>query len=263
MQKRPIVFLMYHELELPGRPIWQDEPGYSRYVLGASEFRAQMEYLREQGWQGLSVSQALAYPEGNCVCITFDDGCETDLIAAAPILRQMNFNATFFITSGRLGTRGFLSPAQLKELHGLGFEIGCHSKTHCYLTDLDANGLRREISDAKMDLEQIIGVAVKHFSCPGGRYDDRVVEMARRAGYVSMSTSRLEANSEHTKPFALGRVAILRGLSLHGFAAICDGTSLASMRRQNMLRQAAKRLLGNAVYDRLRARLLRGEIHSD
>ena len=35
--------------------------------------------------------------------ITFDDGCETDLLVAAPILRQAGFNATFFITWGRLG----------------------------------------------------------------------------------------------------------------------------------------------------------------
>ena len=30
-----IVFLMYHELELPGRRLCQSEPGYVRYILAA------------------------------------------------------------------------------------------------------------------------------------------------------------------------------------------------------------------------------------
>lgn len=259
MAKNSIVFLMYHELELPGRPMCQDEPGYSRYVLGAFEFRAQMEYLRNNGWDGLSVGQALAYPEKHSLGITFDDGCETDLIVAAPILREFAFGATFFITSGRLGSPGFLSHIQLRELSRLGFEIGCHSRTHPYLTELDENGLKKEMWEAKSEIEQITGKAVEHFSCPGGRYNPRVVEMARQAGYVSMCTSRTEANTINTDRFALGRVAILRDLSLPRFAAICDGTSLRRMRTQNMLRQAAKRVLGNAAYDRVRARVLRRE----
>lgn len=256
MSKRAIVFLMYHELELPGRPICQDEPGYSRYVLGATEFHSQMEYLKESSWQGLSVGRALSYPEERSVCITFDDGCETDILSAAPTLREFGFGATFFITSGRLGTRGYLSPAQLRDLSDLGFEIGCHSKTHPYLTDLDENGLKQEICDAKTDLEQIIGHKVEHFSCPGGRYDQRVVDTARSAGYVSVSTSRIEANTESTDRFALGRVALLKGLSLSGFAEICQGTRLRRMRTESMLRAAAKRVLGNTLYDRMRAQVL-------
>jgi peptidoglycan/xylan/chitin deacetylase (PgdA/CDA1 family) len=257
MPTRSIVFLMYHELELPGRRICQDEPGYARYVLPDSEFRAQLEYLKQNAWQGLSVGQALAFPEGPSVAITFDDGCETDLLTAAPILRQAGFQATFFITSGKLGQPGYLSPAQLKDLSLQGFEIGCHSMTHAYLADLDENGLRREIVDAKKQLEQIIGRSVDHFSCPGGRYDSRVVAMARNTGYRSVCTSRIQANSKTTDAFALGRVAMLRDLPLNAFSGICDGASLPRMRAQSTIREAAKRILGNSIYDRVRAAILR------
>jgi peptidoglycan/xylan/chitin deacetylase (PgdA/CDA1 family) len=37
----------------------------------------------------LNVSEAIRYPAEPSVCITFDDGCETDLIAAAPVLREL------------------------------------------------------------------------------------------------------------------------------------------------------------------------------
>jgi len=108
-----------------------------------------MDHLKGHGWQGLSLGQALQFAEGPNVTITFDDGCETDLLAAAPILRQAGFNATFFITVGRLGKPGYLSKAQVKELSE-GFEIGSHSMTHAYLTDLDESGLRHEICDSKL-----------------------------------------------------------------------------------------------------------------
>lgn len=256
MSTNSIVFLMYHELELPGRRICQDEPGYARYVLPESDFRAQMEFLKKNQWRGLSVGQALMFPDGRGVAITFDDGSETDLLSAAPILRQAGFNATFFITSGRLGTQGYLSPAQLRDLRQQGFEIGCHSMTHPYLTDLDEKGLRREIVDSKAQLEQILGQSVDHFSCPGGRCDSRVVAIAKDAGYITLSTSRIEENSSATDHFALGRVAMLRDVPLGAFASICDGSSLSRMRAQSTIRQAAKRILGNTLYDRLRASML-------
>jgi len=256
MNDPSIVFLMYHELELPGRPLCQNEAGYARYVLPEPRFREQIDYLRSNGWRGLSVGEALKFPAESCVAITFDDGCETDLLAASPILKQANFGATFFITSGRLGAPGFLSPAQVRELSSQGCEIGCHSMTHPYLTDLDEGGLRREICDSKARLEQIIGKQVEHFSCPGGRYDNRVVAIARAAGYRSLSTSTIQANSRSTDLFALGRVAMLRDISLNSFAAICAGTSLSRMQRSSALRETAKRLLGNSLYDSLRSLVL-------
>src|SRR5437588_9421467 len=125
MASRSIVFLMYHELELPGRPLCQSEPGYVRYIVTRDSFQSQINWLRQNGWRGLSVSEALNYPEEKSVAITFDDGCETDLITAAPILKENGFNATFYVTAGRVGQPGYLSQEQLRQLELLGFEFGC------------------------------------------------------------------------------------------------------------------------------------------
>src|ERR1700688_4992941 len=157
-----IVFLMYHELELAGRKLCQSDPGYVRYILPVEAFREQMDSLKKSGWGGLNVTGALRYPAGRNVCITFDDGCETDLIAAAPVLREFGFNATFYLTAGFLGTPGFLNATQVRELDAQGFQIGCHSMTHPYLSDLDEPALRREIMDAKTQIEQIVGHPIKH-----------------------------------------------------------------------------------------------------
>lgn len=251
-----IVFLMYHELELPGRTLVQSEPGYVRYILKLETFRRQMEWMKTSGVRGLSVTEAVRYPQDPGVCITFDDGCETDLIAAAPILREFGFNATFYLTAGFLGTPGYLRADQVRELNALGFEIGCHSMTHPYLSDLTDAELKREIVDAKLQIEQILSHPIEHFSCPGGRFDRRTLETARRTGFRTVANSRFHANSSRTSPYELGRVAVLRDLPLKEFAATSRGRGLWKKRLQDRTRHAVRRVLGNRVYDKLRAALL-------
>jgi peptidoglycan/xylan/chitin deacetylase (PgdA/CDA1 family) len=251
-----IVFLMYHELELPGRKLCQREPGYARYILKLETFRGQMEWMKKSGFRGLSVSEALGYPQDPSVCITFDDGCETDVLAAAPVLRALGFRATFYLAAGFLGTPGYLNPDQVRELDSLGFEIGCHSMTHPYLSDLPEAELKREIVDAKLQIEQIAGHAIEHFSCPGGRYDQRTLEVARRAGFRTVANSRFRANSADSSRYELGRVAMLRPMTLEEFAAACQGRGLWKKRWQDSARQGMRRILGNRAYDQLRAALL-------
>jgi peptidoglycan/xylan/chitin deacetylase (PgdA/CDA1 family) len=259
MSERGIVFLMYHELETPGRPLCQSEPGYLRYVLAQADFRSQIRWLQQAGWRGVSVSEALAIDgsEQPSVALTFDDGCESDLITAVPILKEAGINATFYVTVGFVGQPGYMKPTQIRELSTLDFEVGCHSMTHAYLTDLDDRGLQREIGQAKEQLEQILGKPVEHLSCPGGRYDAHVIQVARSAGYHSVANSRIQRNTPTTDSFALGRIAILRETGLQAFQRICRGEGFWKIQLRDGLQNAAKQVLGNSLYDRGRALLLR------
>lgn len=257
MASRGIVFLMYHELELAaGRPLCQSEPGYVRYILPEAAFRRQMNWLAHNGWRGLNVGEALSYPAGKSVAITFDDGCETDLITAAPVLRECGFHATFYVTAGFVGKPGYMSRPQVLELSSLGFEIGCHSMTHAYMNDLNPSDLRREIWEAGKELENMIGRKVEHFSCPGGRYNPRALDSARKAGYRSLATSHAHSNSPSTNPFLLGRVAVTRDLDDPTFGRVCKGEALKMMQFSDHMRGAARRALGNTLYDRLRTLML-------
>lgn len=256
MSASSIVFLMYHELELADRKLCQSEPGYVRYILPVEVFRRQMEWMKKSGWHGLNVTEALRYPAEPSLCITFDDGCETDLIAAAPVLREFGFNATFYLTAGFLGTPGYLNASQVRDLDAQGFQIGCHSMTHPYLSDLPEPELKREIVDAKLKIEEILGHTIEHFSCPGGRYNQRTLRMAQQAGFVTVTNSQFHANSPSTSPYQLGRVAMLRDLSIEAFSNICKGRGLWKKRLQHQARRSAQRALGNQTYDHLRAVLL-------
>jgi len=250
------VFLMYHELALPNRATCHREPGYTRYVVSASAFCAHMDRLKRDGWHAKNVSQALQSFDGKSVCVTFDDGCETDLLSAAPLLKELGFGATSYITVGFLGQPGYLSASQVRSLSALGVEIGCHSQTHPYLPDLDDARLRDETAGAKDRLEQLAGVPVEHFSCPGGRWDRRVVAAVKAANFRSMATSRTAMNFAGTNPFGLARVAVLQNASEESVAQACSGHGLLATQLKERARESVQRLLGNSAYDSLRALLL-------
>ncbi|SRR5712692_6837894 len=256
MSDAGIVFLMYHELAVAGRSLCHKEPGYTRYVVTDSDFRSQMKRLAGEGWRGVSLSQALGSWAAKTVCVTFDDGCETDVLAGAPALKEAGFGATFYITTGFVGKPGYLSSSQVRELNKLGLEIGCHSLTHPYLTDVDDARLHEETAGAKERLEQMVGVTVEHFSCPGGRWNPRVVEAVKAAKFQSMATSRAAMNFPNTDWFALARVAVLGGLRLEKFMRGCRGQGLIWTQLQERVRGTAKRVLGNSAYDSLRGLIL-------
>jgi peptidoglycan/xylan/chitin deacetylase (PgdA/CDA1 family) len=245
--------LMYHELVVAGRSLCLDEEGYSRYCIMDTTLEAQLAWLRAQGIRGCNISQTLELDaNAPAVGITFDDGCETDLLFAAPRLLDAKCNATFFIVTSWIGQRGYLSLHQLRELRALGFELGAHSRTHAFLPDLDASSLRSEIAQCKNELEQGIGERIEHFSCPGGRWSPEVSSVAREAGFRTVSTSRPGMVTSATDRFRLPRTAILDGMHATDFARICRGNRQWLREANSALLSGAKRVMGNSLYENVR-----------
>ena len=159
-----------------------------------------------------------------------------------------------YLCGGRTGG------AEVRKLHALGFEIGCHSLTHPYLTDVDDNRLHEETAGAKDMLEQIAGVRVDHFSCPGGRWDARVMRAVKQANFRTMATSQTGVNLSTTNPFALTRVTMLSGTKSDDLMGYCQGRGLLRTQLEEKARDAAKRVLGNSMYDSLRGLIVRGRL---
>lgn len=258
MTQDKIVYLMYHELELPNRNLCNKETGYTRYSLRKVDFYSQILNLRQQEFIGLNVSQGINYSKqtSKSIVITFDDGCETDLIAAAPILKEFNFNATFYIVAEFVGRPGYMSQMQLRELSNLGFEIGSHSMTHRYLSDLSKEDLYYEISGSKDHLEQIIGKSIDHFSCPGGRWNRLAAQISAESGYFSMATSRVGTNNEKSDRFSLSRICIMRNTAPTDFNNICTAKGISSLQARETVFSVSKSFLGNKLYERVRNKLL-------
>ena len=244
-------FLMYHGI---GAASGRDD----RYTVSEASFRAQLNYLHLSGYEVLSVGDALAtLPRKRPrVVLTFDDGGETDLRTAAPLLLDHRFGATFYVVPGLLGQPGFMTEAEVRELAGLGFEIGSHSLTHVYLDDLDDVALATEVNGSRRRLEDLLGRRVRHFACPGGRCNGRVVAAVRAAGYESLATSISGLNPPRANPFQLRRLDVQRNTSLESFVRLCRGQGITERRVRELVLGTAKSVLGNGRYDRVRRALL-------
>ena len=68
------------------------------------------------------------------VVLTFDDGCSSHATFVAPLLKEMGFGATFYVSNfGSFSTRKdwYLTWQQMREMAADGFEIGNHTHGHC------------------------------------------------------------------------------------------------------------------------------------
>lgn len=263
---RPVPILMYHELLADGASPARPGEGYARYVIGEDTFREQLRVLQNAGARGIALDEcrsagdtaATGGPgsDDRRVVITFDDGCASDRLTAAPILKETGFGATFFVTVGHLGTPGFMTRAQVRELADAGFAVGSHGMTHAYMSDLDEAGIRAELSRSKTELEDMTGRTVSHFSCPGGRWSRQVASIAMECGYTAVCDSRPVGNAEGADPFRLGRFAITKATTATDIERIARDGSLGPQRFRSFALAAARAVLGNRMYDRARSVLL-------
>jgi peptidoglycan/xylan/chitin deacetylase (PgdA/CDA1 family) len=116
------------------------------------------------------------------VSLTFDDG-NADNFAVAVVLQQYGMHATFYIPSGLVGSRGYMSWQQLHALQQGGNEIGGHSLDHVNIGELQPAALRHEVCDDRKNLVAH-GFDPVSFAYPFGGYDDAAKQMVRDCGYA-------------------------------------------------------------------------------
>ena len=81
------------------------------------------------------------------VVLTSDDGSASHFTTVRPLLKELGFGATFFITGG-FGfptDKIFMTWEQIAVLHREGFEIGNHTRSHTSITGETLAGLREEV----------------------------------------------------------------------------------------------------------------------
>jgi len=81
-----------------------------------------------------------------------------------------------------------MSKGELREWDALGHEVGSHTLDHPRLPALALDEARRQIGDARRELEDMIGRAVEAFCYPHGDCNAAVRQMVKEAGYSNATT---------------------------------------------------------------------------
>jgi len=218
------VTLMYHSVR-PGR-------GTADWTWAVSQqrFDEQMELLQQDGWRTCTVSE-LAAPgplPDKSVAITFDDGYQDNHQAFMSLARR-GMRGTLFMVSSDVGGRAswqgedgsgrpMLDKTQLLEMLAAGMEVGCHTRSHPRLTQLDDHRLRDEVSGGRNELQDQIDAKVNSFAYPYGDYDARVVDAVREAGFAAACVTRSGSGRVDGDPLRLRRLAVIAEDNLATFA---------------------------------------------
>ncbi len=121
------------------------------------------------------------------ITTSWDDGHPLDR-KLADLLARYGIPATFYFPAER-AKRGCMGPDDMREI-GRSFDVGGHTCHHVNLRSVPAGEARKEISEGKSRIEDIIGRALTSFCYPYGGYDAGVARMVREAGFAGARTMR-------------------------------------------------------------------------
>ncbi len=241
-RKGKLVVFSYHSISQDG---W-------RFSIDPERFRSQMEELLVE-YQPISLSEAALFLKGKKLIdrpsfvITFDDGYR-DILGVKEFLASKGIRPAFFVLSDpdhadsdEIGTRReFLSRDEVRSLVDCGWELGCHSATHGDFWSMSPDRILSETRGAKESLERELGVSVRFFAYPRGRYTDEAKRCIEESGYelaLSMDDGFL---CSKTDLFAVPRIGVDRTHSPGEFRSIHADASI-------WFRKFAKRFIGKLL----------------
>jgi len=175
-------------------------------------FEAQMKELADHKISVIGMQDFLAWKRGEktipprAAIITIDDGYKSGFEVAWPILKKYGYPFTLFIYTegikgGKFGGGEAMSWEQLGEMRDAGVDIEAHSATHQDLRkpydkvtkrrlnpEEYTQWLEAEVAGSKETLESKLGIRVRCFAVPFGYYNERVKEVAKKAGFEAIFT---------------------------------------------------------------------------
>ena len=117
------------------------------------------------------------------IALTFDDGpSRRNTQEILSILKEYGVSATFFV----IGENAEKDPDRIRMIFDEGHEIGNHTYTHAYISQISEDALRKEIQKTEDVLREITGERPVVFRPPGGYYNDASLKVVEKMGYRSV-----------------------------------------------------------------------------
>lgn len=214
--------LMYHRVG-EAHNDWE-----RKYCVGAQRFSEHMLALAGAGWRAVPIDDFFAWLDGRLelpeqsFLLTFDDGFLGVHEHAAPVLAKLGWPATVFLVSQLIGQRDtwcethnpsgvtypLMDASHIRQLRGQGFSFHSHTRNHADLPTLDDTLLRDQLAGSREDLQALLGEEAAYLAYPYGRYDDRVLQAARTAGYRAAFSVQPGFNRRDVERFRLRRLDV-------------------------------------------------------
>ena len=195
--------LLYHHI-LPDEVKNTDKWLGNNITIATSEFRRQMQMLKDGGYNVVTADEVVRYVRGEILLpdkslmLCFDDGYRSNTYFAAPILREFGFKATVFaIISGYEGqyveefdydSLQKITPADLEPNSDV-IDQQCHTySNHNHLPEQSYDQIKADLALAQSVDEN------RFFAYPYGDYNSVVINAVRDIGFEA-AFSTVERNA--------------------------------------------------------------------
>lgn len=196
------------------------EQGNDSNWMEVSDFEEQMKYLSDNDFYFPSWREVEDYIDGKkglpekSVVVTIDDGDETYIKYAIPIIEKYNVKATSFVVTS---WNGDWLPIEYRSSH-MDFQSHSHD-----MHKAGANGKGRFVNlnyeEALEDVtksKNIIGDCTV-FCYPFGHYNDTAIKALKNSGYTLAFTTNGGRVYKGADKYTLPRVRMSKGISLSAF----------------------------------------------
>jgi peptidoglycan/xylan/chitin deacetylase (PgdA/CDA1 family) len=174
------------------------------------------------GMLALARDAMATYP-GGLASITFDDGRDGQFNWAYPILRSYGIAGTAYIVRQSLGVGGYMTAANLVELHEAGWDIGPHADTTAAHTNRYASmsgaAAAADVQACRTYLQSIGIPNPDHFCWPGGEYTADNWTAVKALGVKSMRTTFASNTGTYVEQYPSASPFRLRAASSSGVAS--------------------------------------------
>jgi peptidoglycan/xylan/chitin deacetylase (PgdA/CDA1 family) len=132
------------------------------------------------------VAAAHVRPAGKIAVLTLDDAVKSHRTFVAPLLKELGFRATFFVTHAWMDDPvNHMSWADIAEIHRMGFEIGNHSWTHAgFHTPRAAARLAGELALVDYELQRVGVPRPTSFAWCGNTFGPEAIEVLSQRGIL-------------------------------------------------------------------------------
>lgn len=251
----PVPVLMYHQVLGDGELSAVVRHTNPAYTISRQRFAEQLAHLADSGFRTLTLEQLVSrrWEGERGVVITFDDGWADNYHQAFPLLRQRGMTATIFVVTGFVGTKGYLTWEEIREMAEAGMDIQSHTTSHRPLGMLTEAEIRHELEDSRNILEDRLGRQVRFVSMPQGVFTPAVLHFAQESGYLGVCTSEPGLRHMAIAPAVLKRINVSGAWDLATFSRIVDGdrSLLFFMVLNKMVKNFIKSLVGYGTYRKL------------
>jgi peptidoglycan/xylan/chitin deacetylase (PgdA/CDA1 family) len=201
--------------------------------ISPKRFKFQMRLLKLFGYRGVSVHELYLHLKNEnkekVVGISFDDGYKNNFSIVMPILKKLEFTATIYLVSQNIGKTNLwdsklglpeqklMNDKEIQKWIQNGMEIGSHTRNHLSLSNCDHEIALKEISQSKLDLERKFKTQIRHFCYPYGNFNNETIEIVKKSGYLTATTTQRGRSKRNDNFFTLPRVQVTHHTLPHLF----------------------------------------------